>query len=125
MPRGGARPNSGPKPGRSAIARRTAKLLDELHADPTLKPPLRILWEAANDRLCARDDSPIEVPLDLRIKAATAAAALSHARPPTDDPDKDRLRTIAFVMVLDDSEQAQLKPPALDGEFEELAEAAD
>ena len=127
MPRGGARPNSGPKPGaagRSVAAIQTKKILGELYERVDLKPPVVILWEAANNCLCDRDGEPIDMPLELRIQSAIAASAISHSRPPIEAAAGDQVKAVAFVMLLDDGEETQLEMPATDAVFEEL-EAAD
>ena len=128
MPRGGPRPNSGPKPGaagRSVAAIQTKKILGELYERVDLKPPVDILWEAANNCLCDRDGEPIDMPLELRIKSAIAASAISHSRPPVEGPEGGQRQTVALITIYGDNLAEGIAPPALEGEFEEVAEAAD
>ncbi len=126
MPRGGARPNSGPKAGRSVATIKTRQLLEDLYARVDLKPPLRILWEAANNQLCDNEGTHVEVGLELRIKAAMAAATFSHARPPGESTQGAQLPTVAFVAVVEGGDTPPpLEVPAQDVGFEELPEAAD
>jgi hypothetical protein len=103
-------------------------LLEELYNDVDLQPPLAILWKAANNQLHDNEGEHVEVGLELRIKAAIAAATFSHSRPPGADNQGAQLPMIAFVAVVEGGDEPPPPPlevPAQDVGFEDVVEAAD